>query len=190
MSLARLRTWPLAAVAGLVFAPAALTSCGEPTAQVVRAGDTPIRYELPAEFTTLTNDGDGAGAAVFGLPGSSLVDLNDHPVVNMMTSPKGSSMSFQSLRLIATGGAFDPLDPELEPLPDNTQLVRYSEIKNDQVWGMRITLAAGQAAKDVQALVDRATDEIVVTEVTCTQACYLEQYDTIEQIQGSWSLEP
>jgi hypothetical protein len=50
-------------------------------------------------------------------------------------------------------------------------------------------LSIGRGASDFQALVNRRSGEVVVTELICTQACFLEQFDLIDQIQGSWSLE-
>jgi hypothetical protein len=176
-------------IGGMVVALVCVgAGCGEPTAQVVQAGDSRISFEIPIEFDDLSRDGDGG--AILGPPGSSAVELSDEPVMFMLTSSAGDSASYQGLRQIATGGEFDPLDPELETLPDGTEVKDYEEINNPDVWGIRLRLVVGSGAKEFQALVHRESDQVVITEVTCTQACFVEHLDLIEQIQGSWSLEP
>ena len=69
------------------------------------------------------------------------------------------------------------------------ELLGYIEIGSPDVWGIRLRLLTGNGAADFQILVDRESDQIVMTQLICTQACFLNQLDLIDQIQASWSLE-
>ncbi len=163
-----------------------LGGCGQPTAQVVRPPDGQISFEVPVEFADL-GEGDNQGL-LYGLPGSSSTELSNKPILFMGVLSAGDSASYQGLRQIITGGEFDPrAEP---PLPKNAQLIGYTEINQADVWGVRLRMAIGSGVTDFQALVHRASDQVIVTELTCTQACFVEQADLINQIQGSWSLEP
>lgn len=174
-----------------VLAPAVLVTaaCGAPTAQLVQPADTRFRYEIPAEFTDIGLETEGKPGLAYGLADSSLQSLSNNPVMFLAISSSGESESFRSLRVLATGGEFDPLDQELEELPNDTTLLDYVEIGEADVWGIRMRLAIGRGAADFQALVDRESDQVVFTELICTQACFLEQLDLIDEIQNSWSLE-
>jgi hypothetical protein len=163
------------------------TGCGEATAKSITVPDSTMSFVVPIEFTDLRPDHEQG--VVYGLPGSSAVQLSAEPVVFMMATPGGDSASFQGLRKLATGGQFDPLDASLDALPNDTKVLGYNEIIEPDVWGIRLTLTVGAGAKDFQALVDRATDQIVITEVTCTQACFVKEGDLIKKIQSSWNLE-
>ena len=176
----------LAAVVGLVLALLA-TACGEPTARAVRAPDSPMSFAVPTGYTPL--DEGGNGTAVYGRPGSATVGFGDEPVLYMATLTEGDAMSFEVLRRITTGDEYDPMDPALTVLPDGAKVIGYKEITEPKVWGIRLKLAVNGGAKDYQALVDRTTDKVVVTELACTQVCFKRQTKLIDQIQGSWSLE-
>jgi hypothetical protein len=165
-----------------------LAACGGPTAQVVTPQDSRFSFELPIEYTDIGDSPEGNPGQAYGLPDTSLEQLGSDPVFLIATLPTGESASFQSLRQLATGGEFDPLDPELDPLPNDTELLDYVEIANAEVWGIRMRLAFGRAAADFQALVDRESDQVTVSELICTQACFIEQLDLIDQIQQSWTL--
>lgn len=170
--------------------PALAVGCGAPTHQLIRAGDTSFTYEVPAEFTELGGDGDEQSAAVYGLPDTPTDTLANDPVLLAVAADNGDVQSFQTLRVLGTGGKFDPLDPELNgELPNDTLLLDYIEIGEPDVWGIRMRLAIGQGVTDFQALIDRRSDQLVLTEVFCTQACFLDQLDLIDDIQTSWSLE-
>jgi hypothetical protein len=181
----------LAAVTPMVVAAAslALGACGEPTAQRVQPPDARISYELPIDYTDIELQEGEVGQA-YGVEGSRLDALASDPVLILATLPSGETASFQSLRTLATGGEFDPLDESLDPLPNDTQVLGYVEYGEADVWGIRIRLAVGRGAADFQALVDRRSDQVVITELICTQACFLEQLDLIDEIQASWNLEP
>ena len=166
-----------------------LAACGEPTAQRVQPGQSPFSYEVPAEFTDIGLELEEQPGLAYGLPESSIDTLSNDPVLFVGTSSSGDLESFQSLRILATRGEFDPLDTSLEELPNNTRVLAYAEIGEADVWGIRMRLAIGRGATDFQALVDRESDQVVMTEVICTQACFLEQLDLIDRIQTSWSLE-
>lgn len=178
--------WAIGA-ASPVVAGLLVVGCGEPTAQVVRSGDSPIAFVVPSEFTRLSDD---ATPAAYGLPGTSLEAVSDDLVLILSDDANGDAASYRLLRTAATGGQFDPLDPTLEELPNDTVVVDYEEIDDPSVWGIRLRLTAGRAARDFQALVDRESDTITVSEVVCSQACFARELDLIEEIQGSWSLEP
>jgi hypothetical protein len=165
-----------------------LASCGAPTAQVVSADESRFSFELPIEFTDIGVEDDGQPGEVYGLPESTLDQLGSDPVFLVTTVPTGERASFQSLRQLFTGGEFDPLDPDLEELPNDTELLGYIEIADERVWGIRMRLAIGRGAADFQALVDRQSDQVTVTELICTQACFVEQLDLIDRIQQSWTL--
>lgn len=163
-------------------------ACGQaPAAQAVKVPESPISFTIPAAYATL--DQGASGTTVYGRPGSSADGLADDPVLYMTTLIEGDAMSFEILRRIATGDQYDPLDPALATLPDGAQVIGYKEITEPKVWGIRLKLAVNGGAKDYQALVDRTTDKVVVTELACTQVCFKRQTKLIEQIQGSWSLE-
>lgn len=181
---ARLAAGALLAV-GLALATGACAPA--PTSQAVRPPDSPISYTIPVGFTSLDQGADGT--AVYGRPGSPADGLADDPVLYMTTLAEGDAMSFEILRRIATGDEYDPLDPSLSALPDGARVIGYKEITEPKVWGVRLRLAVNGGAKDYQALVDRTTDKVVVTELACTQVCFKRQTKLIEQIQGSWSLE-
>lgn len=181
-----------ARTAGLALAPALIlfaAACGAPTAQVVHPADTRFSYELPVEFTDLGLETEGQPGQAYGVGQSSLDSLSNDPVMFVATTESGDRESFQSLRVIATGGEFDPLDTSLDELPNDTTVLDYIEIGEPDVWGIRMRLAIGRGAADFQALVDRESDQVVFTEVICTQACFIEQLELIDEIQNSWSLE-
>jgi hypothetical protein len=182
----RRRSVGLLAASALALAVTA-TACGEATAKSIQVPDSTMTFVLPVEFTDLGPD--PAGGLAYGLPGSSAVAYSSDPVVFMVAVPGGDAVSFHSLRLAATGNKFDPLDASLTTLPDNTKVIDYKEIIEPDVWGIRLKLVVGSGARDFQALVDRTTDQVVVSEVTCTQACFSQDIDLIQKIQGSWSLE-
>ena len=108
----------------------------------------------------------------------------------MTSLGSGDQASFQGLRLLATAGRFDPLDEVEENLPAGMQVIGYSEISEPKAWGIRLQMLMGPNVADYQALVDRRTNQIAITEMFCTQACFIEQQALIDQIQRSWSLEP
>lgn len=176
---------PVAAAVALVA-----TGCGEPTAQIVRPEDGPLTFEIPIEFTDLGAETDDGAGFAYGLPDTSLEEVGGDPVFLVGTLTNGDTASFASLRQLATFGEFDPRDPDLDPLPDDTELLGYLEITEPEVWGVRLRLAVGQSASDFQALVDRRTGQVTVSRVVCTQACFVDQIDLINEIQASWSLEP
>ncbi|MDH3682029.1 MAG: hypothetical protein OEV40_18995 [Acidimicrobiia bacterium] len=167
-----------------------IAACGEPTAQIIHPDDSPVSFVLPAEYADITEETGEGQSLVYGLPSTPLDSLSSEPVVLVDTLPSGQNASFSSLRELSTFGEFDPLDPDLETLPNDTQVLGYLEIVEPEIWGIRLRMAIGQGASDFQALVDRASGQVVVTRVICTQACFLEKIDLIDDIQGSWSLEP
>lgn len=178
-----------AAVAVTIVSALMAVGCGEPTAQVVQLPDSRFSYELPVEFTDIgVAAGDDPGR-VYGLPETTLEELGGEPVFVVTTTPSGEVASFKSLRMLATAGVFDPVD-ESVPLPDDTELLGYVEYGEPDVWGIRMRLVIGRGAFDFQALVDRQSDQVVVTELICTQACLVEHLDLIDEIQASWSLKP
>ena len=112
----------------------------------------------------------------------------------------GDLASFAALRQLSTNGEYDPVEQvrngdgsvslkASSAVPADSFVISYEEISEPEVWGIRISLAVGPSARDFQALVTRATDRVVITELTCTQSCFLEQADLIQKIQASWSLE-
>ncbi len=175
------------AVAVAVALPA--MGCGAPTGQIVTPAEGPVSFGLPATYTDLGAAAGQEPNLIFGLPDSPIDALSGDPVLFAGTSSTGSEASFSSLRMMSTYNEFDPLDPNLDPLPNGIVVVGYTEINEPDVWGVRILLTLDQGASDFQALVERATGEVVVSRVMCTQACFIEQIDLIEDIQGSWRLE-
>lgn len=179
-------TRPWAVVAGGALALLG-GACGQATARTVQAPDSRISYVIPSGYAALPPGGDGT--AVYGRPGSPVEGFADNPVLYMATLTEGDAMSFEILRRVATGDQYDPLDASASSLPDGAKVIDYKEITEPNVWGIRLKLAVNGGAKDFQALVDRTTDKVVVTELACTQVCFKRQTKLIEQIQGSWSLE-
>jgi hypothetical protein len=177
------------AIALTVASALVAVGCGEPTAQVLDVPDSPFRYELPTEFDDIGVEVGNEAGRVFGLPGTDLAGLASDPVFLLTTMPSGETASFKSLRLLATGGELDPLD-ESVPLPSDIQLLDYVEYGGPDVWGVRLRLIIGRGAADFQALVDRQSDQVAITELFCTQACFVDNVELIDQIQASWSLEP
>ncbi|MEM9131697.1 MAG: hypothetical protein AAF962_10050 [Actinomycetota bacterium] len=180
------------ALGGAVTALAALglTACGAPTHQIIQPEPATFTYELPIEFVEL-GEPDAAGTS-YGLPGAAADTLAGEPVVLTATSPDGGSQSYRSLRELATGGQFDPLNPDpalVDTAASQTTLINYAEISEPDVWGLRMQLTIGDLVIDYQALVDRRTDNVVLTEVYCTLACFTDQVDLIDDIQTSWQLE-
>lgn len=182
-----MRSSRLALAAVAVATLGAGAGCGQASARLVQLPDSPITFQIPMSFVDLTrSDDDGT---VYGRPGASPDQIGDDPIVYMASSSNGDMASFKQLRMLATNGQFDPLDPSLTSLPDGAQVLDYKEITDGRVWGIRLKYSHGPAALDFQALIDRTSNSVVVTEVTCTQACFTQQATLIEHIQGSWSLE-
>ncbi|MEM8924779.1 MAG: hypothetical protein AAGD35_14850 [Actinomycetota bacterium] len=177
---------PFALVA--LLGAASLAACGAPTHELVTPGETDFAFEVPAEFTALETEG---AATTYGYPGSEDDEALNSPKLLTAGFNSGASESFQSLRMIATNNEFDPRDPDLENLPNDTLLAAYDEITEADVWGVRLVLLVGSTgAVDFQALVDRRTDEVAISNISCNQACFLRDRDLIDDIQTSWSLEP
>ena len=180
------RAWlPMAAVTGLALVAAA---CGEPTAQIISYEASPISYEIPSEFTALDSDGVSA-VQYFGPVGSAAGSFGGDPVLSLISSAGGEAESFMSLRSLSVGGRFDPLDSENPEVANNVQVLNYIEISEPEVWGVRLQILVDAGVSDFQALVDRRSDQITVSEMRCTQACFVEQVELIDQIQQSWSLD-
>ncbi|MEZ5406442.1 MAG: hypothetical protein R2761_00350 [Acidimicrobiales bacterium] len=189
--------------AGLVLGAALggaalLTGCGEATAREITVPESSISFVVPKEFDDL--GGVDSPAAVYGRPGSTLDEIGDEPVLFMTSIEHGDLASFAALRMLSTNGEYDPVEQVSNgdgsvslkasgDVPADSFVIDYEEIAHPDVWGIRIKLAVGSAARDFQALVTRATDRVVITELTCTQSCFLEQADLIQKIQASWSLE-
>ncbi len=163
-------------------------ACGAPTAQRVAPEDSPFSFEVPVGYTDIPID-DAPQVLVLGPDGLGLAQPINDPLVEMWTVGQGDSVSYKTLRELSVGGEFDPLDEELDPLPNNTQLVAYSEIGESEVWGIRIRLLVGATGQDFLALVDRHTDHVVLSRIQCTQACFVDQLELIDEIQNSWSLD-
>ncbi len=167
-----------------------LAACGQPTAQLVRPIDTGFTYEIPAEFGELDQPLGVEGRQQYGPPGAVIEESPSEPLLSMTSLGSGDQASFQGLRLLATAGQFDPLDETAENLPAGMQVLGYSEISEPGAWGIRLQFLMGSNVADFQALVDRRTNRIAVTEMFCTQACFVEQQALIDEIQRSWRLEP
>jgi len=184
---------------GVVAAGAAvLTGCGEATAREITVPESSISFVVPKEFNDL--GGVDGPAAVYGRPGSTRDEIGDEPVLFMTSIEHGDLASFAALRKLSTKGEYDPVEQVSNgdgtvslqasgDVPGDSFVIAYEEIAEPDVWGIRIQLAVGSSARDFQALVTRATDRVVITELTCTQSCFLEQADLIQNIQASWSLE-
>ncbi len=192
----QLRRPPLLA-AGLTVG-ALFTGCGEATAREVKVPESAISFVVPKEFGEL--GGVDGPAAVYGRPGSTLDEIGDEPVLFMTSIEHGDLASFAALRMLSTNGEYDPVEQVSNgdgtislqasgDVPADSFVIAYEEIAEPDVWGIRIKLAVGSSARDFQALVTRATDRVVISELTCTQSCFLEQADLIQKIQASWSLE-
>lgn len=177
---------------------AVLTGCGEATAREIIVPESSISFVVPSEFNDL--GGVDGPAAVYGRPGSTLDEIGDEPVLFMTSIEDGDLASFAALRRLSTNGEYDPVEQvsngdgsvslqASSDVPADSFVIAYEEIAQPDVWGIRIQLAVGSSARDFQALVTRATDRVVITELTCTQSCFLEQADLIQKIQASWSLE-
>ncbi len=189
------RLQPLGAGLALV---AVLAACGEATAREVTVPESSISFVVPTEFDDL--GGVDGPAAVYGRPGSTLDEIGDEPVLFMTSIEDGDLASFAALRMLSTNGEYDPVEQVSNgdgsvslqastDIPADSFIIGYEEITRPEVWGIRIKLAVGSSVRDFQALVTRATDRVVITELTCTQSCFLEQADLIQKIQASWSLE-
>lgn len=185
---ARRRTARLVGVG--VAALLGLAACGEPTAQVIQAADTRFTYELPVDFDVLPTPDDVAPGQRFGPEGAVADQPGSEPIFSLATIGAGDQASYQGLRMLATAGQFDPLQQTDDPLPDGMQVLGYAEINEPKAWGIRLQFLMGANVADFQALVDRETDQIAITEMFCTQACFVEQQSLIDQIQRSWRLEP
>lgn len=181
---------PTGMAVACLLAAVGLAACGSPTHQLIQPDAADFTYEVPVEFVEL---GDPTlPGTTYGLPGSTTDALAADPVLLTATAPDGADQSFRSLRELATGGQFDPLNPDPE-LTDSsaseTSLINYVEYSEPEVWGLRMQLSIGDLVIDYQALVDRGTDTVVLTEVYCTLACFADQVDLIDDIQTSWQLE-
>lgn len=185
-------------IAGPVIAAAAFatlgTACGEPSAYIVTPTDSPISFEVPSGFGEL--EGDGVSATqYYGPTGSSSQQFGSDPVLSLVSIAGGENVSFVNLRSLAVGGRFDPLDsedpedPEAAEAAEAAEVIGYSEYGDSDIWGVRLRLLLTSGVRDFQALVDRRSDRITVSEMHCTQACFVEQAELIDQIQRSWSLE-
>lgn len=177
---------------------ALLAGCGEATAREVKVPESSVTFVIPTEFDDL--GGVDGPAAVYGRPGSTLNEISDQPVLFMTSLEHGDLASFAALRQLSTNGEYDPVEQvsngdgtislqASSDVPADSFVIAYDEISEPEVWGIRIKLAVGSSARDFQALVTRATDRVVISELTCTQSCFLEQADLIQKIQASWSLE-
>ncbi len=182
---------------GMAFG-ALLAGCGEATAREVKVPESSVIFVVPKDFDEL--GGIDGPAAVYGRPGSTLNEVGDEPVLFMTSLEEGDLASFAALRTLSTNGEYDPVEQVSNgdgtislqasgDVPADSFVIAYDEISEPDAWGIRIKLAVGSSARDFQALVTRATDRVVITELTCTQSCFLEQADLIQKIQASWSLE-
>lgn len=182
----------LAARTGLVAASALAlglaAGCGQPTAQVITPEDSPLSFEIPIEYTELEDDG-AAGVRSFGTAGTSPDQYGSDPVVSVFSMDGGEDVSYASLRSLSVGGRFDPVATEDPDEQEAAGLLGYVEYGEPDVWGVRLRLLLESGISDFQALVDRRSDQITLSEVHCTQACFAEQVDLIDQIQRSWSLD-
>ena len=164
-------------------------ACGAPTAQLVQPDNSPISFEVPADYNEVSDDLEDSSGLVFAAPGTRFSGPINEPVVQVQALANGENASFKVLRTLATGGEFDPLDRELEVLPNNTEVLTYDEISDAHVWGIRMRMFVGQSATDFQALVDRQTNQVVLSQLYCTQACFLAEIEMIDEIQASWAVE-
>lgn len=175
-----------------------VAGCGEASAREIKVPESAISFVVPKEFDDL--GGVEGPAAVYGRPGSDLDEIGDEPVLFMTSIEHGDMASFAALRMLSTNGEYDPVEhvdngdgtvslQASSEVPADSFVIAYEEISQPDVWGIRIKLAVGSAARDFQALVTRATDRVVISELTCTQSCFLEQADLIQKIQASWRLE-
>ncbi|MEM7273543.1 MAG: hypothetical protein AAF547_10720 [Actinomycetota bacterium] len=184
----RQRHTAVAVMAGLALATA---GCGAPTAQEVSTDGSRFRFEVPVEYGQIEFGIDPltAQGVAYGTPGTDSADVPSDPVLVMTAGSGGEAASFRSLRELSTGGAFDPLDPGDDVDAGNLQILGYDEIITPEVWGVRLQLALGRAGTDFQALVDRRSDDITVSQLICTQACFNDHLDLIDEVQTSWRLE-
>jgi hypothetical protein len=166
-----------------------VAACGEATAQRISARDSFLVYEIPAEFTALDDDG-ATSVQYYGVAGSTVGSFGTDPVLSVLSGPGGESESYTSLRSLSVGGRFDPLDTEDPASTESVEIINYVEISEPEVWGVRVQLLVDAGVSDFQALVDRRSDQITVTEMRCTHACFAEQVDLIDRIQRSWSIDP
>lgn len=196
MTVVPVRRLPLLGV-GLALG-ALVAGCGEASAREITVPESSISFVVPKEFDDL--GGVDGPAAVYGRPGSDLDEIGDEPVLFMTSIEHGDMASYAALRMLSTNGEYDPVEQvdngdgtvslrASSAVPADSFVIDYEEISQPDVWGIRIKLAVGSAARDFQALVTRATDRVVISELTCTQSCFLEQADLIQNIQASWRLE-
>ncbi|MEM9566128.1 MAG: hypothetical protein AAGA93_26140 [Actinomycetota bacterium] len=178
------------AVATAFVAALGLSACGQPTAQLIKPDDTRISYEVPIDFEPLLLPGQPSEREQYGPPGAEISESSSEPLLSLTSIGSGDQASFMGLRMLATAGQFDPLDDDPTAMPEGMQLLGYSEISEPEIWGVRLQFILGPTVADYQALVDRRTNRIAISEVFCTQACFVEQQDLIDQIQRSWRLEP
>jgi len=174
----------LVGVLGLVLAIAA---CGQPTAQVKDIDQSDFSFELPVEWVHLQTT-DGAGQ-FYGLADTPLTHAGGDPLAFLAVIEGAQIASFKNLRMAMTGQEYDPLDPELEELPDNGHVISYVEIADAQAWGIRIQMVDDIRVTDFQALAQRDSNDVVVTELSCNQSCFVDQLELFDEIQNSWSLE-
>lgn len=163
-------------------------ACGEPSAQVIAPEDGTLSFEIPVEYAEL--DDTAGGVRSFGTPGSSAGVYGSDPIVSVLATDGGETASYLSLRSLPVGGQFDPVETEDPSEKAIAELLGYIEIGEPDVWGIRVRLLLDSGISDFQALVDRRTDQITLSEVHCTRACFAEQADVIDRIQTSWSLDP
>jgi hypothetical protein len=163
-------------------------ACAEASAQIVTPDDGTLSFEIPVEYAEL--DDTAGGVRSFGTPGSSAGGYGSDPIVSVLATDGGETASYLSLRSLPVGGRFDPVETEDPTEQAMAELLGYIEIGEPDVWGIRVRLLLESGISDFQALVDRRTDQITLSEVHCTRACFAEQADVIDRIQRSWSLDP
>lgn len=167
----------------------AVGACGQPAAQRIEPPDSQFSYELPAHYVDLGLFEDVPSAAIYAPDGVAPEEMPRHPHVLVRVVPGSDHLSYQNLRMLATDNQFDPLDETLNPLPNGIQLVNYLEFAEPDWWGVRVLLVVGSNTFDHQILVDRHTNQVGISIVTCLRTCFAEEIDVINRIQTSWTLE-
>ena len=150
---------------------------------------TGLDFVVPADWIeTERVVEDGTVTARYGPPASGSTGFGSEPLLTILSGGRSDSLSFRDLRVMVTGGEFDPLGTDA-PTDSTLTVTGYNEITEPSVWGLRIAVLTDQnQVIDMTGLVDRRSQTLSLASVTCTQACYTENLDEISDIVNSWTI--
>ncbi|MGI9604505.1 MAG: hypothetical protein ACR2P0_00055 [Acidimicrobiales bacterium] len=180
----------MAALFGVIAIVA--SACGAPKAVEAAGSPDGVHFALPTDWIEVDRQIDGTSQSVqFAPAGIDQAQLpwGPEPIVTITSGLRSDVVNFRELRAMATGGVYDPLT---EDPPDDLPftVTSYFEITEPGAWGIRISgVAEGNRVVDLLGIVNRQNEVVSLSTITCTEACYVANFEQINEIQDSWALE-